>query len=140
MRCRILPSWSHRHHTDTSLPERKKRSKNAGCHGSDWHLLVCKLPGEQGLCTLLCSVLAPHRRMFDTRGRCDVSYLGICVSCVPRTPVRWLMFDDVLLFLSQRCASSTSHRRDRRKRLLGCWMPGPRVWEPTWRFSDAGRR
>lgn len=51
---------------------------------------------------------------------CDVSYLGICVSWVQRTQSTGWCLMMSFLFLSQWCASSTSHRRDRRKRLLGC--------------------
>ena len=70
--------------------------------------------------------------------RCDVSYLGICVSCVPRTPSAGWCLMMSFLFLSQRCASSTSHRRDRRKRLSACGCRDPGCGSPPGAFWCGG--
>lgn len=94
------------------------------CPWSVWSLLACKLPAGR-VSALLCAALAPHTRVFAT---CD---LTVSVNWKPVSAVYkragsagWCVTMS-FLFLSQRHASSSSHRRDRRKRLLGCGSRDP---------------
>jgi hypothetical protein len=56
---------------------------------------------------------------------CDVSYFECASAVYRRTPSSGWCLMLSFLFLSQWRASSTSHRRDRRKRLLGCGSRDP---------------
>lgn len=106
---------------NTSLQKKEKKNEKRGgnwCHLSVWYLLVCKLPeGRDSV------IVAPHLRVFNTWDFA-VFVIWKYVSAVnKRTQFSGWCLMISFLFLSQWRASSTSHRRDRRKRLLGC---GPR--------------
>lgn len=125
--CSVMWKWDVEF-TITRTPFQKKRNKNMGdnwWHLSVWYLLVCKLP--EGRDSALCTVFAPHMRVFDP---CDFviflisKYVSNLCTKEPSQPTGFYLMMS-FLFLSQWCASSTSHRRDRRKRLLGCGSRDP---------------
>lgn len=68
-----------------------------------WYSLVCKLhEGRDCVRGLLCPALAPSvgaPRMYHLVMFLSFFFFEVCVSCVQKSPIGWLMFD-VVLFVS----------------------------------------